>query len=112
LNISQTDFAESLGISFGYLNMLINGRRKVISLTLALLIEKIYGYSAFWLLEGEGEKKLKPLANNNKLYTQTKELVSKLSLTEIQLVLQYIDQLEKEDEQETQKKKLKKQKCP
>jgi transcriptional regulator with XRE-family HTH domain len=99
LNMTQTDFAESLNISFGYFNMLINGRKKSISQSLALLIEKMYGYSAVWLLENRVEKKAEPIKINNKQLTQIKELVNQLSPTEIQLVFQHIAYLEAEDKE-------------
>jgi plasmid maintenance system antidote protein VapI len=53
LNISQKKFADTLGVSFTYINCLINGKRKNISQPLAFLIEKLYGYSAQWLLYEE-----------------------------------------------------------
>ena len=36
--------------------MIIHGKKELISPTLALLIEYLYGYSNKWLLTGEGEK--------------------------------------------------------
>ena len=47
--ISQTDFAQRLGISFVRLNEIINGRRGMTPDT-ALRLEKVLGMSAdFWL---------------------------------------------------------------
>jgi plasmid maintenance system antidote protein VapI len=98
--MSQTDFAESLNISFGYFNMLINGRRKTISQSLALLIEKMYGYSAVWLLENRGEKQIEPMKKDNKQRAQINKLVNQLSPAEIKLVFQHIAYLETEDKKE------------
>lgn len=48
-NLSQTDFAQRLGISFVRLNELINGRRGMTPDT-ALRLEKVLGMPAdFWL---------------------------------------------------------------
>jgi plasmid maintenance system antidote protein VapI len=55
LNISQTKFADTLGVSFTYINCLINGKRDNISRTLAILIQKTYDYSADWLMNDEGD---------------------------------------------------------
>jgi plasmid maintenance system antidote protein VapI len=46
LNISQTKFANTLSVSFTYINCLLNGKRENISQSLAILIQYIYGYSA------------------------------------------------------------------
>jgi plasmid maintenance system antidote protein VapI len=54
LNISQTKFADTLGVSFTYINCLINGKRGNISQSLAILIQVVYGYSAQWILYEEG----------------------------------------------------------
>lgn len=56
-NESQVDFAKTLGISAVYVNQLVNGKKTNISDTLAKLIEETYGYSADWVMTGEGEKR-------------------------------------------------------
>lgn len=55
-NIKQVDFASALGISANYVNQLVNGKKTNISDTLAKLIEETYGFSAQWIMTGEGEK--------------------------------------------------------
>lgn len=50
----QRDFAKECGISENYVSLLVNGRKTTISETLARLIEKNYGYSANWLITGDG----------------------------------------------------------
>lgn len=55
-NIKQVDFARTLGVSANYINLLISGKRGPISDTLAKLIEETYGYSAQWIMTGDGEK--------------------------------------------------------
>ena len=59
-NIKQVDFAKTLGISANYINLLISGKRGPISETLAKLIEETYGYSAQWVMTGEGDKNSSP----------------------------------------------------
>ncbi len=55
-NLKQIDFAKSLGVSANYISLLISGKRGPISDTLAKLIEETYGYSAAWIMTGDGEK--------------------------------------------------------
>ena len=55
-NVNQTSFAKSLGVTPNYISMIVHGKKELISPTLALLIEYLYGYSCEWLLSGEGPK--------------------------------------------------------
>lgn len=55
-NVKQKDFATGLGVSANYINQLANEKKLNISDTLAKLIEETYGYSALWIMTGEGEK--------------------------------------------------------
>lgn len=55
-NIKQTTFAKSVGVTPNYISMIIHGKKELISPTLALLIEYLYGYSHDWILSGEGSK--------------------------------------------------------
>ncbi len=55
-NARQTTFAKSVGVTPNYISMIIHGKKELISPTLALLIEHLYGYSHEWLLSGEGPK--------------------------------------------------------
>lgn len=54
--IKQTVFAKSVGVTPNYISMIIHAKKELISPTLALLIEYIYGYSHEWILSGEGDK--------------------------------------------------------
>jgi transcriptional regulator with XRE-family HTH domain len=96
--MSQIDFAKSVGTSFGYLNMVVNGRHTSVSQQLALLIEEKYGYSAEWLLYNEGEKKINPFKNKKK-YKTMRTQISLLSSEETERLFKYILSLE-----ETEKK--------
>lgn len=51
-NLKQTELAEALGVSVNYISLLANGKKTNISLTLAKLIEALYGYPAQWVLDG------------------------------------------------------------
>jgi transcriptional regulator with XRE-family HTH domain len=108
--MSQKDFSESLGTSFGYINMVINGRRESISRQLALLIEEKYGYCADWILYNEGDKKYCPFKDPNQ-YTELKAKMKILFPDEIQLVHGYNLSLAKNREEEIAKHGLKKQHC-
>jgi transcriptional regulator with XRE-family HTH domain len=108
LNMSQIDFARSVGTSYGYLNMVINGRRTSISRQFALLIEEKYGYSADWLLQNEGDKKIFPF-KSHKRYKEMRTQINQLSYNEMKYLHKYILSLEERDENAKEKRKLKKQ---
>lgn len=50
--LKQTALAAALGVSSNYISLLANGKKNTVSLTLAKLIESLYGYSAQWVLTG------------------------------------------------------------
>jgi plasmid maintenance system antidote protein VapI len=91
LNISQKKFADTLGVSFTYINCLINGKRKNISQPLALLIEKLYGYSAQWLLYGEGNVSKKITRRTLNTRPHLIKMFNTLTKEEIDLVIKHID---------------------
>jgi transcriptional regulator with XRE-family HTH domain len=108
LNMSQMDFAKSVGTSFGYFNMVFNSRRTSISRQLALLIEEKYGYSADWLLHGEGDKKVH-FYKCKKMYKDIKTEINRLSLDEFNCLSKFVISLEENDKIEREKRNLKKQ---
>jgi transcriptional regulator with XRE-family HTH domain len=108
LNMSQIKFAESVGTSFGYLNMVVNNRRTSISRQLALLIQEKYEYSADWLLHNVGAKKINHF-KNSKAYEEIRNTISQLSFEEMNHVCQYVLSLEEKEKHEKQKRNLKKQ---
>jgi transcriptional regulator with XRE-family HTH domain len=107
--MSQTDFAKAVGVTSGYINIVINGKRNWISESLAILIEEKFGYSARWLLYNEGDKKVRVLKAQGQLNTQIIKRINALSREDIEKVLQYIALLEEQDEQERNKNSLGKQ---
>ena len=108
LNMSQIDFSKSVGTSFGYLNMVINGRRASISRQLALLIEEKYEYSADWLLHNEGDKKINPF-KSQKRYKDMRTQINQLSYSEMEYLYKFVLSLEEEDKIKKEKGNLKKQ---
>jgi transcriptional regulator with XRE-family HTH domain len=106
--MSQTEFAESVGTSYGYLNMVINRRRTSISRQLALLIEEKYGYSADWLLHDEGDKKINHF-KCNKNYERMKTEIDHLSSEEVSRLEKFILFIDELNKEEQEKRKLKKQ---
>ncbi len=85
--INKTDFAKSVGISRAYVYNLTSGRLASCSRSLALLIEKEYGYPSEWILTG------KVAADN-----LSKELADKmkgLNEADLRSVAAYLDTLKK-----------------
>jgi transcriptional regulator with XRE-family HTH domain len=108
LNMSQIDFSKSVGTSFGYLNMVINGRRASISRQLALLIEEKYEYSADWLLHNEGDKKTNHF-KSQKRYKEMRTQINQLSYSEMEYLYRFVLSLEEEEKVKKEKRNLKKQ---
>jgi plasmid maintenance system antidote protein VapI len=91
LNISQKKFADSLGVSFTYIKCLINGKRGNLSQPLAFLIEKLYGYSAQWLLYEEGDVSKKIIQRTLKTRPHLITILNTLTTEEIDLVIKHIE---------------------
>jgi transcriptional regulator with XRE-family HTH domain len=91
LDISQTRFAETLGVSFTYINCLLNGKRGNISQSLALLIQKLYGYSAQWLLYEEGNVLKKIIHRTLKTRPQAISVLNTFTKEETDLVMKHIE---------------------
>ncbi|MDR1127992.1 MAG: helix-turn-helix domain-containing protein [Treponema sp.] len=108
LNMSQLEFAKSVGTSSVYISMVVNSKRTSISHPLALLIEEKYGYSADWILYNEGEKKTRPFKTQN-TYRNLKTIISQLSYEDTLDLLGYILFLEKNEAIEKSERNLKKQ---
>ena len=90
--IKQVEFARTLGISANYVNQIVNGKKETISDTLSRLIEERYGYSAYWILTGNGEK----LAANE-ISAEKEAIIKKIlkmSDNEIKAVQAFINTLE------------------
>jgi transcriptional regulator with XRE-family HTH domain len=96
LNISQTKFANTLGVSFTYINCLLNGKRENISQSLAILIQYIYGYSAQWILFEEGSVLKKIIRRTLKTRTRLIAVLNTLTKEEIDMVIDHIEYVIKE----------------
>lgn len=75
-NLSQQSFAESIGISRGYLNDIERGRQKP-SYNVITALSEVYNFSIDWILTGEGHMYRPPQTE-----PQPAEDVQKPSLTE------------------------------
>ena len=91
-NIKQVEFAKVLGVSANYVSLLISGKRGPISDTLAKLIEETYGYSAQWVMNGEGEKLSSPSLSTTKIEFLKK--IQKMPDDEIIALLAFANSLE------------------
>lgn len=91
-NIKQIEFAKVLGVSANYVSLLISGKRGPISDTLAKLIEETYGYSAQWVMNGEGEKLSSPSLSATKIEFLKK--IQKMPDDEIIALLAFANSLE------------------
>jgi transcriptional regulator with XRE-family HTH domain len=108
LNMSQMEFAQSVGTSNVYINMVINGKRGSISHPLAFLIEEKYGYSADWILYNDGEKKVFPFKTQN-TSKELKNEIMLLSPRKMRCLCEFIVWLEEYERNESKKRILKKQ---
>jgi plasmid maintenance system antidote protein VapI len=95
LDISQTDFAKSIGVTFNYVNMLINGKRHSMSYSLALLIQELFGYSINWILYNKGEKRLDMI--KTPVSDHLKEMIHSFASEDIIRVYEYIAKVEHEE---------------
>lgn len=55
-HIKQKDLANAIKVTESYISNMLNGKRNNLSESLAVLIEQAYGYSAYWVLTGEGDR--------------------------------------------------------
>lgn len=66
--LKQAELASSLGVSTNYISLLAGGRKTKISLTLAKLIEALYGYDARWIMTGDIDRSNSELLRRFVLY--------------------------------------------
>lgn len=95
-HIKQKDLAGTIKVTESYVSNMLKGKRCNISEALALLIEQAYGYSAQWVLTGEGDSyAAKPDASD--LSPTKKRLIAeieKMSEPELDAVKVFIDSLD------------------
>lgn len=95
-HLKQKDFASTVKITESYVSNMLKGKRSNISETLAMLIEQTYGYSAQWILTGEGER-YSTQANIPELSPAKKRIIAeieKMSETELDAVKIFINSLD------------------
>ncbi len=95
--MKQKEFAASIGVTENYISLLLNNKKGCISNSLAKLIEEMYGFSADWILYGEG-KMMVDYSKDNKLSPNQKKaikIVETLSTAEVNAVLEFLSILEK-----------------
>ena len=73
---------------WNYISMIIHGKKELISPTLAILIEHIYGYSNTWILSGEGEKR-----NRDSLLKSILKDLDMLDMEKLKQISEYIKKL-------------------
>jgi transcriptional regulator with XRE-family HTH domain len=89
LGFSQSKFARELGVTFTYVNMLVNKKRKSASRIFVNYIQEKYGYQAGWIAGGKSEKR------DIREYNELLDSIYSLPSDEIDLVVNYIFRLEK-----------------
>ena len=95
--LKQKDFALDIGVSENYISLLLNNKKENISDSLAKLIEEKYGFSAKWILTGEGEARV-DYSKSSELSPKKKkaiEMIASLNPAEDRAVLAFLESLEK-----------------
>lgn len=95
-HIKQKELAGAIKVTESYISNMLNGKRCHISEALALLIEQIYGYSARWVLHGEGDYRVRSggLPDASPARRQLIAEIEKLSQPELEAVKVFINSLD------------------
>ena len=94
--LKQKQFAAKLGVTAGYISILLKDPNIRLSQALAALIEEKYGYSADWVLNGEGPK-LKQISKNkglSELHQKAMIQLEKMDDYQVKAVLAFINSLD------------------
>lgn len=95
--LKQKELSVIMGVSESYISYILGGRKTNLSTAVASLIEEKLGYSAKWVLTGEGDK-FKYFSKNQNLSDEHKRAIiqlEKMSERQILVVLAFMDSLEK-----------------
>ena len=76
--LKQTELAEALGVSTNYISLLARGKKTQVSPTLAKLVEALYGYSAEWVMTGQG-----PAGGPERLRRQAMERIMQMTAEDL-----------------------------
>ncbi len=93
--LKQKELAEKLGVSPSYISGLLSERNKTVSPSLAEVIENRLGYSAQWVLSGEGPK-MKTMSKNaalSEIHQRAILQIERLSEPQAKAVLAFIRSL-------------------
>ena len=93
LNMSKAAFARSVGVTPNYIYLLISGKMKTCSRTLALLIEAKYGYAADWVMTG--------VNSQNDISHTVADKIKNLSEQELRALSSYLDRLKEKKGDDT-----------
>jgi DNA-binding CsgD family transcriptional regulator len=86
--LKKIDFARVLGVSGNYISLLASGKKPVISVPLARLIETTYGYRAEWVMTGE--EPMRPENPLRRLQDNAVESIKSMDAGELRAVTAYI----------------------
>ncbi len=95
-HLKQKDLASTIKVTESYVSNMLKGKRSNISESLAMLIEQTYGYSAQWILTGEGEQ-YSTRANIPELSPAKKRVIAeieKMSEAELDAIKVFINSLD------------------
>ena len=95
-HMKQKDLANAIKVTESYVSNMVKGKRCNISESLALLIEQTYGYSARWVLTGEGDCYVSK-SDTPDLTPTKKRLIAeieKMSEPELDAIKVFIDSLD------------------
>ena len=95
-NLKQKELAYELGITESYVSKLTKDPDIRLSQSLAALIEEKYGYTTFWVLNGD-EPKLKKDSTNkdlSELHQKALARLEKMNNQQIKAVLAFINALD------------------
>lgn len=95
-HMKQKDLASAIKVTEGYVSNMVKGKRCNISEALALLIEQAYGYSAQWVLTGEGDCYVSR-SHTSDLSSTKKRLIAeieKMSEPDLDAIKVFIDSLD------------------
>lgn len=95
-HLKQKEFASTIKVTESYVSNMLRGKRSNISESLAMLIEQTYGYSAQWILTGEGDR-YSTQANIPELSPAKRRVIAeieKMSEAELDAVRVFINSLD------------------
>jgi len=99
-HLKQKDLANAIKVTESYVSNMLKGKRSNISESLAMLIEQTYGYSAQWILTGEGEQcntqaNIPELSPTKKRVIAEIEKMSEAELDAIKIFINSLDEYKK-----------------